>query len=47
MEVAFGTWIVRGMYRLGSLKTVVNELAKCKVDMVEVREVRWNSCGSE
>jgi hypothetical protein len=35
----FGTWNVRGLYRLGSLKTVASELAKCNLDLVAVRGV--------
>jgi hypothetical protein len=28
MDMRFGTWNVRGIYRLGSLKTVIRELGK-------------------
>jgi exonuclease III len=37
----FGTWNVTSLYRIGSLKTVVRELGKCKLDLVGVQEVRW------
>jgi hypothetical protein len=34
-------------YRLGSLKTVSGELAKYKLDLVGVQEVRWDKGGTE
>jgi exonuclease III len=37
----FGTWNVRSLYRAGSLKTVLRELARYKLDLVAVQEVRW------
>jgi hypothetical protein len=42
MEIRFGIWNVRSLYRAGSLKTVVTELAKYKLDLVAVQEVRWD-----
>jgi hypothetical protein len=42
MDMRFGTWNVRSMYRAGSLVTVVNEVSKYKLDLVEVQEVRWD-----
>jgi exonuclease III len=43
----FGTWNVRSLYRIGSLKTVARELGKCKLDFVVVQEVRWEKGGNE
>jgi exonuclease III len=43
----FGTWNVRSLYRASSLKTVSRELAKYKLDLVGVQEVRWESGGTE
>jgi exonuclease III len=43
--MSFGTWNVRSMYRSGSLMTVARELAKYKLDLVGVQEVRWNKEG--
>jgi hypothetical protein len=40
MDMRFGTWIVRSMYRAGSLKTVAEEVSKYKLDLVGVQEVR-------
>jgi hypothetical protein len=44
MDMRFGTWNVRSLYRTGSLKTVANEMAKCNLDLVAVQEVRWDKC---
>jgi exonuclease III len=41
MNMGFGTWNVRSLYRIGSLKTAARELGKCKLDLVGVQEVRW------
>jgi hypothetical protein len=41
MDMIFGTWNVRSLYRIGSLKTVARELRKHKLDLVGVHEVRW------
>jgi hypothetical protein len=43
----FGTWNVRSMYRAGSLRVLAEEISKCKLDLVEVQEVRWDSGGTE
>jgi exonuclease III len=43
----FGTWNVRSLYRSGSLKRVSRELAKYKLDLVGVQEVRWDKCATE
>jgi exonuclease III len=42
----FGTWNVRSLYRIGSLKTVVRELVRHKLDLVGVQEVRWEKGGT-
>jgi exonuclease III len=47
MDMRFGTWNVRSLYRLGSLKTVSRELARNKLDLVGVQEVRWEGCGTK
>jgi exonuclease III len=38
----FGTWNVMSLYRAGSLRAVVRELARYKLDLVGVQEVRWD-----
>jgi exonuclease III len=47
MDMIFGTWNVRRLYRSGSLKTVARELGKYKFDLVGVQEVRWDKGGTE
>jgi exonuclease III len=42
MDMRFGTWNVRSLCRPGSVKTVSGELAKYKLDLVGVQEVRWD-----
>jgi hypothetical protein len=37
----FGTCNVRGLCRVGAIKSVVGELGKYKLDLVGVQEVRW------
>ena len=37
-----GTWNVRSLYRSGSLKPAARELARYKLDVVGVQEVRWD-----
>jgi hypothetical protein len=46
MDMKFGTWNVRSLYRSGSLKTVPRELGKYKLDLVGV-QVSWNKGGTE
>jgi hypothetical protein len=40
MDMRFRTWNVRSMYRAGSLRAVVEEISKCRLDLVGVQEVR-------
>jgi hypothetical protein len=43
----FRTWNVRSLYRAGSLVTVSKKLSKYKLDLVGVREVRWDGGDTE
>jgi hypothetical protein len=45
MDMRFGTWNVRSMYRAGLLRVVAGEILKCKLDLVGVQEVRWDRGG--
>ena len=45
-EMKLGTWNVRSSYRAGSLKAAARELARYKLDVVEVQEVRWDKEGT-
>jgi hypothetical protein len=38
----FGTWEVRSLYRSGSLIRVARELARYKLDLLGIEEVRWD-----
>jgi len=37
-----GTWNIRSLYRTGSLMAAARELARYKLDVVGVQEVRWD-----
>jgi hypothetical protein len=41
MDMRFGMWNVRSMYRAGSLRLVGDEISKHKLDFVGV-QVRWD-----
>jgi exonuclease III len=47
MNMRFGTWNVRSLYRSGSFKTVARELGKHTLHLVGVQEVRWDKGGTE
>jgi hypothetical protein len=47
MDMRFGLWNVRRLYRAGTLVTVSRELARYKVDLVGVQEVIWEGSGTE
>jgi hypothetical protein len=47
MDMRFGTWNVRSLYRAGSLRTLAEEISKYKLNLVGVQEVRWNGGGTE
>ena len=40
------TWNVRSFYRAGSLKSAAGELARYKLDVVGMQEVRWDKEGT-
>jgi hypothetical protein len=42
MDMRFGLWSVRSLYKMGS-----KELARYKLDFVGVQEVRWEGGGTE
>jgi len=42
----FVTWNVMRLFRSGSLTAVAKELARCKLDVVSVQEVRRDKGGS-
>jgi len=44
-DILLGTWNVRSLYRAGSLMAAARELARYKLDVVVVQEVRWDKGG--
>jgi hypothetical protein len=44
-DIKLGTWNIRSLYRAGSLKAAAKELARYKLDVVGVEEVRWDKEG--
>jgi hypothetical protein len=47
MDMRFGTFNVRSLYRAGSLRTVAEVISKYKSDLVGVEEVRWDRGGTK
>ena len=47
MDMSFGAWNVRSLYRAGSLTTSAMELTRYKLDLVGVQEVRWDKGARE
>jgi len=45
-EMKIGSWNVRSLYRAGSIKAAARELARYKLDVVGVQEVRWDKGGT-
>ena len=44
-DTRFGTWNVMSLDRASSLTALVRELARYKLDLVGVQEVRWDKGG--
>jgi hypothetical protein len=44
--MSFGTWNIRSLCRVGAIKSVVGELEKYKLDLVGVKQVRWEGAGN-
>jgi hypothetical protein len=47
MDMRFGTWNIRSLYRAGTLMTTAKWIPKYKLDLVGVHEVRWDGGGTE
>ena len=45
-DVLLGTWNVRSLYSAGALMAAARELARYKLDLVGVQEVRWEKEGT-
>jgi copper oxidase (laccase) domain-containing protein len=46
MDMKFGTWTVRNLYRVGAVMAAARELARYKLDSLGVQKVRWNKEGT-
>ena len=46
MDMRFGTWNVRSLYRAGALGLVTSEIDKYRMDVVGVQKVRWEGSGT-
>jgi hypothetical protein len=47
MDMRFGMWNVRSMYRAGLLRVVGEEISKYKLDLVGEQEIIWDGGGTE
>jgi hypothetical protein len=47
MDMRFGTWNVRSIYRAGLLRVVGEEISKSKLDLVGVQEGRGDGGDTE
>jgi exoribonuclease II len=45
MDMRFGTWNIRSLYRAGSLMTILRELSRYRLHLVGVQEVRLGQLG--
>ena len=45
-DLRFGTWSARRLFRARSLTAEARELARYKLDLVGVQEVRWDKWGT-
>jgi hypothetical protein len=46
MDMRFGTWNVRSVYRADSLVTVSKDLSKCELNLVGIQQDRWEGGGN-
>jgi hypothetical protein len=46
MDIRFGTWNIRSLYRVVSLIRISRELSRYRLDLVGVQEVRWEGSGT-
>ena len=45
-DMRFGTWNFRSLCRAGSFTAAARELARYKLDLVGIQEVRWDKGGT-
>jgi hypothetical protein len=47
MDMRFGTWNVKTLYRAGTPMTAAKEISKYNLDLVVAQEARWDRSGTE
>jgi hypothetical protein len=47
MDMRFGTWNARSMYRAGLLRAIAEEISEYTLHLVGIQKVRWDGCGTE
>jgi hypothetical protein len=47
VDIRFGSWNVKKLYRTDSLMAIMNEIPKYKLELVGPREDRWDIGGTE
>jgi hypothetical protein len=47
MDMRFGTWNVRSLYRAGSIMRGGKQISKYKLGLVGIQVVRWDGGGTE
>ena len=45
-DMRFTAWKIRSLYRAGSLRVAPREIARLKLDLVDVQEDRWGKRGT-
>jgi hypothetical protein len=46
MDMRFGAWNIRSLYRADSLITVSRGVSRYRLDLVRVQKVRWEGSGT-
>jgi hypothetical protein len=47
MDMRFGSWNVRSIYRAGSFRAEGEQISKYKLDLVGIQKVRWDGGDTE
>jgi hypothetical protein len=47
MDMKFDTWNTRSLCKAGSVTTIARETEKYELDLVSIKDVRWDGGGSE
>jgi hypothetical protein len=41
MDIEFGTWNVRTLYKAGSLKSLMHKIQQYQLKVIAIQEIRW------